>query len=102
MNTTEAEEAETKALKESIALNKITIDLLNQKKKEHFRLWVIIIVLAVVNLLEVGMFVWYESQFDVSDNITTTTETIEQDTGSGNGNNVYQAGENAQYNEDGD
>ena len=32
----------------------------------------------------------------------TTTETIEQDTGEGNGNNVYQAGENAQYTEGSD
>lgn len=93
---------ESNAFEESMALNRITLDLLNQKKKEHLRLWIVIIVMALVNLIEVGMFIWYESQFDVSDTTTTTTETIEQDTGEGNGNNVYQAGENAQHTEGSD
>lgn len=90
------------AFEESIAFNKITLDLLNQKKKEHSRLWVIILALILVNLIEVCVFVWYESQFEISDTTTTTTETIEQDTGEGNGNNIYQAGENAHYYEGGE
>lgn len=85
---------------ESTALNKITIDLLEQKKKENFRLWIVILALIAVNLLEVAAFVWYESQFEVTE--TTTTTTVEQDTGTGEGNNVYQSGEQAQYNEKGD
>lgn len=89
------------ALEESLALNKITIDLLTQKKKEHFRLWIIILALILVNLIEVSVFVWYESQMETVETTTTTT-TVEQDTGSGSGNNVYQAGEKATYNEGGD
>lgn len=86
---------------ESTALNKITLDLLEQKKKENFRLWIVILALILVNLVEVGIFFWYESQFETVDTVTETT-TVEQDAGEGNGNNVYQAGEHAQYNEGGD
>lgn len=91
---------QSQALEESLALNKITIDLLAQKKKEHLRLWIIILALIAVNLIEVSIFVWYESQMETTETVTTTT--VEQDTGSGSGNNVYQAGEQATYNEGGD
>lgn len=86
-------------LEEAQALNRIALDLLVQKKKEHFRLWVIILALIFVNLLEASVFIWYESQMETT---TTTTTTVEQDTGEGNGNNVYQAGEHASYTEGGD
>ena len=48
---------ESNAFEESMALNRITLDLLNQKKKEHLRLWIVIIIMALVNLIEVGMFI---------------------------------------------
>ena len=91
-------------LEESMALNKIVLDLLAQKKKEHLRLWIVILVLLFINLLEVGLFIWYESQFEevAGTTTTTTTTTVEQDTGEGNGNNIYQAGEYANYNEAGE
>lgn len=89
------------ALEESQALNQIVLDLLTQKKKEHLRLWVVILALIFVNLLEVGIFIWYESHMETN-TTTTTTTTVEQDTSDGNGNNVYQAGEYASYNEGGD
>lgn len=95
------EQEKVNALDESLALNKIAIDLLNQKKKDHLRLWIIIIALIVVNLAEVCIFIWYESQMETVETVTTTT-TVDQDTGEGAGNNVYQAGEHAQYSEDGD
>lgn len=91
---------ENQALQESMALNKIVLDLLTQKKKEHLRLWIVILALILVNLVEVGLFIWYESQFETTE--TETTTTVEQDTGEGEGNNVYQAGEHAQYQEGGD
>lgn len=89
---------DNEALENSMALNKIVLDLLAQKKKEHFRLWIVILALVFVNLVEFGIFVWYESQMEYVDTTTTTT-TVEQDTGEGNGNNVYQSGEYANYNE---
>lgn len=96
------EKEQRNALDESLALNQIAIDLLNQRKKDHLRLWIVIIALILVNLIEVCVFVWYESQFEIVETETTTTTTVDQDTGSGSGNNVYQAGEHAQYSEDGD
>lgn len=88
-------------IEDAQAIAQIVLDLLNQKKKEHFRLWLVILALIVVNLLEVGVFVWYESQMETTDTTTTTT-TVEQDTNDGGGNNVYQAGEHATYSEGGD
>lgn len=91
---------EKQTFEESTALNKITLDLLEQRKKENLRLWIVILALIIVNLVEVGLFFWYESQFETE--TTTTTTTVEQDTGEGSGNNIYQSGEQAQYNEGGD
>lgn len=91
---------EKQTFEESTALNKITLDLLEQKKKENLRLWIVILALIVVNLIEVSLFFWYESQFETTETLTTTT--VEQDTGEGTGNNVYQSGEHAQYTEGGD
>lgn len=48
------------ALNESLAMTKLTIDLLNQKKKDSLRLWIVIIIMIIVNLMEAGLFVWYE------------------------------------------
>lgn len=87
----EPEEHKIEPLEESLALNRITLDLLAQKKKEHLRLWTIILALILVNLIEVGVFIWYESQMETVETTTTTTTTIDQDTGEGSGNNVYQA-----------
>lgn len=84
-------------LNQSNAMNKVVIDLLNQKKKEHFRLWIIIIILVVVNLIEVGIFVWYENQFEEVTTSTTTTTTEDIDQNADEGNNIYQSGEKAQY-----
>lgn len=58
--------------------------------------WLLALSIAV-NIIIVGAFLWYESQWEYE--TTTTTTTIEQDTGTGNGNNVYQSGESAQYHE---
>ncbi len=83
------------ALDQSVALNKIAMEMLKSKRREDFWLRIILLVSLCVNLLIVGLFLLYESQFTTTE--TTVTTTVEQDTGEGEGNNVYQAGENAQY-----
>ena len=83
------------ALDQSVALNKIALEMLKSKRREDFWLRIILLVSLCVNLLIVGLFLLYESQFTTTE--TTVTTTVEQDTGDGEGNNVYQAGENAQY-----
>lgn len=87
---------ETGALDQSIALNKITMKLLHDRAEDCKRLWIALVISILVNLALVGGFLWYESEWDY----TTETTTITQDTGEGTGNNVYQAGENATYNQE--
>ena len=90
-------DANLKSLDQSMALNKITLNLLKDRSMDCKRLWVALMVSILVNLAIVGSFLWYESQWEYT---TTDTETtITQDTGEGNGNNVYQSGENATYHE---
>lgn len=83
------------ALDQSIALNRIVMTMLESKKREDFWLRVILIISILVNVVIAGVFVAYESQWEYT--TTTTTTTVTQDTGEGSGNNVYQAGENADY-----
>lgn len=82
------------ALDQSIALNKITMKLLHDRAADCKRLWIALVISILVNLALVGGFLWYESQWEYT---TTETTTVTQDTGEGTGNNVYQAGENATY-----
>lgn len=81
------------ALDQSIALNRIVMTMLESKRREDFWLRIILIISILVNVAVAGIFIWYESQWEY----TTTTTTVTQDTGEGSGNNVYQAGENAEY-----
>lgn len=90
-------ERELTAAEELSALNKITMKLLEEKAKEAKRLWVALIVSILVNAFLVTAFLYYESQFTTT--VETVTTTVTQDTGEGQGNNVYQAGESATYNE---
>lgn len=83
------------ALDQSIALNRIVMTMLESKRREDTWLRILLIISLLVNVVISCIFITYESQFTT----TTTTEeiTIEQDTGEGSGNNVYQGGEYAQY-----
>lgn len=85
---------EQDALDQSIALNRIVMTMLDAQKRSEFWIRILLLVSLVINVIIVGIFVLYESQMETS----TQTETyIEQDTGEGSGNNVYQAGSNAKY-----
>lgn len=83
------------ALDQSIALNRIVMTMLESKRREDAWLRILLIISLLVNVVISCIFITYESQFTT----TTTTEeiTIQQDTGEGSGNNVYQGGEYAQY-----
>ena len=82
------------ALDQSVALNRIVIAMLESKRREDFWLRIILIISLLVNIAIAGIFTWYEGQLQYTDTVTTT---VAQDTGEGSGNNVYQAGENADY-----
>lgn len=85
---------EEDALDQSVALNRIVMTMLESKRREDFWLRAILIISLLVNIVIAGIFVVYESQWQYTE---TTTTTVTQDTGEGSGNNVYQAGENANY-----
>lgn len=81
------------ALDQSVALNRIVMTMLESKRREDFWLRIILIISLLANIAIAGIFTWYESRWTT----TATTTTVTQDTGEGSGNNVYQAGENANY-----
>lgn len=89
--------AENLTLDSSLALNEITMKLLSDRAKDCKRLWIALIISLLINVVIVGAFLWYESQWEYATEQICTT--VEQDTGEGTGNNVYQAGEYASYSE---
>lgn len=84
---------EEDALDQSVALNKIVIRLLKTKAQENKRLWIALILSILVNLLIVGGFLWYESQWEYTTTTTTTEVTQESDD---DGSNVLQVGDHSQ------
>lgn len=81
---------EEDALDQSIALNRIIMNLLKTKAQENRRLWIALILSILVNLAIVGGFLWYESQWECFTE-TTSTEVV-QDT-AGEGSNLLQVGD---------
>lgn len=82
------------ALDQSIGLNRILLTLIDSQKKVQKWLCILLVLSILCNVAICVIFVAYESQFVTT---TETVTTITQDTGEGEGNNVYQSGENAQY-----
>lgn len=89
---------EQDTLSQVAVVARIMNDVSAQYEKYFKRMWAVLIASIIANLLIVGAFLWYESQWEY-ETTTTTTTTVEQDTGTGSGNNVYQSGESAQYHE---
>lgn len=50
-------------------------DMLEYKKKEAKLLFILLIISFIVNIAQVGAFLWFESQWEFNDTITTTTTT---------------------------
>lgn len=82
---------EEDALDQSVALNKIVMQLLKTKAQENKRLWVALVISILVNLFIVGAFLWYESQWEYT---TTTTTEVTQES-EDNENNMLQVGDNS-------
>lgn len=81
------------ALDQSLGLNRILLTLINSQQRAHKWLCILLVISLMCNVAICCIFVAYESQFTP----TTETITITQDTGDGEGNNVYQSGSDAQY-----
>lgn len=81
---------EEDALDQSVALNRIVMELLKTRAKENKRLWIALVINILINLFIVGGFLWYESQWEY----TTTTTEVQQDSGE-DGLNMLQVGDNS-------
>ncbi len=65
---------EKDALDQYSALTHIVLDMLESKKRECKLFFIALIFSLIVNVIIVGGFLWYESQWEYTDIVTTTTE----------------------------
>ena len=86
---------EKDALDQSVALNRIVLNVLDESRKSNLLTKIILLISILVNVAICCIFISYENQFTTEKTVTTTT--VVQDTEEGTGNNVYQAGENSTY-----
>lgn len=88
-------------LEQALSLNKILIEALNQERADRRVTRRVSIICACVCVASLLLFAGVLGVLAAGINIetTTTTEesTVEQDTGGGSGDAVYQAGEGANY-----
>lgn len=73
-NYIEEMENEGEALNQSLALNKVIINLLKQQRETNKRMLIALIVSILVNLAIVGGFLWYESQWEYTETKEITQE----------------------------
>ena len=73
-NYIEEMENEEEALNQSLALNKVIINLLKQQRETNKRMFISLIVSILVNLAIVGGFLWYESQWEYTETKEITQE----------------------------
>lgn len=92
-------------------------DMVQAYDRQNRRLWVAVMALAAALVVTAGCMIWavqnaqrvaneavmnaLETVAEMEATSETTTTTVNQDTGEGQGNNVYQAGEYATYDEGG-
>lgn len=93
---------EGEALDQSIALNRIVMTMLQHQKESNKRLFIALILSILVNVFVVAGFLYYESQWEYTDTVTTTIQQEVDGEGS-NINNVQgdQYNDNATHNEGG-
>lgn len=78
-NYIEEMENEGEALNQSLALNKVIINLLKQQRETNKRMFIALIVSILVNLAIVGGFLWYESQWEYTETKEITQEVSDND-----------------------
>ena len=97
-NYIEEMENEEEALNQSLALNKVIINLLKQQRETNKRMFIALIVSILVNLAIVGGFLWYESQWEYTETKEITQEVSGNDSDISNvSGNQYK--DSAIYNE---
>lgn len=75
----EFEDSET--IEQSLALVEIVKDLLKSTKEQLHKTYILLILSLLSNLVIVGAFLWYESQYDFEEGkvveTSTTTQTVD-------------------------
>lgn len=107
-------EQEKQDMQHAVEVSRLMADMMQQHERENKRLWRAVAVLCVAIMVMAGCMVWAVKNAQAVANeavlsaletvaemdvVAETTTTINQDTGEGSGNNVYQSGEQATYNE---
>lgn len=70
-------EMETKeALDQSIALGKLTTDILEKTNRNLKFVYILLAISIIINAIIVGAFLWYESHMEFTET-TTTTQTVD-------------------------
>ena len=98
MNSTEKVEKELDSIREeedaldqSVALNRIVLELLKTKAQETKRLWIALILSIFINLFIVAGFLWYESQWEyTTETVTEVSQESDED-----GMNLLQIGDDS-------
>lgn len=118
---TEQLKLEKDALDQSLALNKLVVTMLEERKREMRHIWVLLFTICIIFAAAISAlayfsytdkvllmeqledtrvdFMEYLDTVDITVTETTTETTITQDTAEGAGNNIYQSGQSAVYNE---
>ena len=109
-------ERERNAVKSAVEIARLMGDQMKQHERENKRLWAALVASIVALLIMAGVMVYgiINAQHMMNDAVlnalntvtdmevvSETTTTVTQDSGEGEGNNVYQAGESADYYESG-
>lgn len=110
-------EQEKQEVQRAVEISRLTADMMQYQERENKRLWCAVMALCAAVIVMAGCMVWVVrnaqevaneavlnalntvAEMEVTATETTTTE-VTQDTGEGNGNNIYQQ-ENGTYNESG-
>ena len=83
-------------LKQSLAVIEICKDLLEHKKRDTKLLFISLILSLCVNLIIVGAFLWYESNWEYTDTTTVQTEqTVDGDGSIVNGDQYNDQSQNS-------
>ena len=100
------------AVNEAVKVSRLMSDMVKAYDRQNRRLWVAVLALAGSLVITAGCMIWAvtnaqrianEAMLNALNSVAEigvteeTTTTVTQDTGEGSGNNVYQAGEYAEY-----
>lgn len=95
---------EEDALDQSLALVRVSLSLIKTLKESNKRIFIALVISLLVNLMTILGFLYYESQWEITDSVTTTTTTTQEVEGdSAETNNVdgNQYKDNAIHNQGG-